>query len=76
MAVSVFDLFSIGIGPSSSHTVGPMRAARMFVKRLDNEGPLPRVTRVRASSRSSARRAGTWHVQLCRLSRATTPWTV
>ncbi|BBH70368.1 L-serine dehydratase [Actinoplanes sp. OR16] len=34
MAVSVFDLFSIGIGPSSSHTVGPMRAARMFTDRL------------------------------------------
>ncbi len=32
MAVSVFDLFSIGIGPSSSHTVGPMRAARLFIK--------------------------------------------
>ena len=42
MAVSVFDLFSIGIGPSSSHTVGPMRAARMFAKRLDNEGLLER----------------------------------
>lgn len=34
MAVSVFDLFTIGIGPSSSHTVGPMRAARLFVKRV------------------------------------------
>ena len=34
MAVSVFDLFTIGIGPSSSHTVGPMRAARMFARRL------------------------------------------
>ncbi|MER5204056.1 serine dehydratase beta chain, partial [Streptomyces sp. NPDC002825] len=34
MALSVFDLFSIGIGPSSSHTVGPMRAARMFARRL------------------------------------------
>ena len=33
MAVSAFDLFSIGIGPSSSHTVGPMRAARRFVER-------------------------------------------
>ena len=33
MAVSVFDLFSIGIGPSSSHTVGPMRAARRFAER-------------------------------------------
>ena len=30
MAISVFDLFKIGIGPSSSHTVGPMRAARLF----------------------------------------------
>ncbi|MFH8838271.1 serine dehydratase beta chain [Streptomyces sp. NPDC017868] len=34
VAISVFDLFSIGIGPSSSHTVGPMRAARMFARRL------------------------------------------
>ena len=34
MAVSVFDLFKIGIGPSSSHTVGPMRAARRFAQRL------------------------------------------
>ena len=31
MTISVFDLFKIGIGPSSSHTVGPMRAAAMFV---------------------------------------------
>lgn len=30
MAISVFDLFKVGIGPSSSHTVGPMRAARQF----------------------------------------------
>ncbi|TMR37388.1 L-serine ammonia-lyase [Actinomadura geliboluensis] len=48
MALSVFDLFSIGIGPSSSHTVGPMRAARQFVKRLDNQGLLPAVSRVQA----------------------------
>ncbi|CCH34744.1 L-serine ammonia-lyase [Actinosynnema sp. NPDC047251] len=34
MAISVFDLFSVGIGPSSSHTVGPMRAATMFAARL------------------------------------------
>ncbi|HJU49697.1 MAG TPA: serine dehydratase beta chain, partial [Pseudogulbenkiania sp.] len=37
MAISVFDLFKIGIGPSSSHTVGPMRAARQFVARLDKD---------------------------------------
>jgi len=46
MAVSVFDLFKIGIGPSSSHTVGPMRAARLFVLRLQHEGELQRVVRV------------------------------
>lgn len=37
MTISVFDLFSIGIGPSSSHTVGPMKAAKAFVERLKNE---------------------------------------
>ncbi|GAA3844509.1 L-serine ammonia-lyase [Saccharothrix violaceirubra] len=42
MAISVFDLFSVGIGPSSSHTVGPMRAAALFAARL----PLDRVDRV------------------------------
>jgi L-serine dehydratase len=41
MAVSVFDLFKIGIGPSSSHTVGPMRAAHAFVARLADAGSLP-----------------------------------
>ena len=39
MAVSVFDLFSIGIGPSSSHTVGPMRAARIFATGLSSTSP-------------------------------------
>ncbi|MEW5741167.1 MAG: L-serine ammonia-lyase [Myxococcota bacterium] len=47
MHVSVFDLFKIGIGPSSSHTVGPMRAARRFVERLETEGLLAKVTRVK-----------------------------
>jgi L-serine dehydratase len=47
MAVSVFDLFKIGIGPSSSHTVGPMRAARLFVARLRHEGQLAATARVR-----------------------------
>lgn len=40
MAISVFDLFKIGIGPSSSHTVGPMRAARLFALALQREGLL------------------------------------
>ena len=46
MAVSVFDLFKIGIGPSSSHTVGPMRAARLFVSRLAHDGHLESTARV------------------------------
>jgi L-serine dehydratase len=46
MAVSVFDLFKIGIGPSSSHTVGPMRAARLFALRLRHEGVLAHTARV------------------------------
>ncbi|GAA2049740.1 L-serine ammonia-lyase [Catenulispora yoronensis] len=61
MAVSVFDLFSIGIGPSSSHTVGPMRAARMFAKRLDNEDLLPKVARVRAELFGSLGATGHGH---------------
>ena len=44
MAVSVFDLFKIGIGPSSSHTVGPMRAAALFLHKLDADGMLDAVT--------------------------------
>ncbi|MEW8505862.1 MAG: L-serine ammonia-lyase [Candidatus Thiodiazotropha sp.] len=46
MAVSVFDLFKIGIGPSSSHTVGPMLAARRFVEILETSSLLPNTTRV------------------------------
>ncbi len=44
--MSVFDLFSIGIGPSSSHTVGPMRAARRFVSELEHRHELELVRRV------------------------------
>jgi L-serine dehydratase len=47
MAVSVFDLFKIGIGPSSSHTVGPMRAARQFAVRLQQSGLLDSTATVR-----------------------------
>jgi L-serine dehydratase len=46
MSISVFDLFKIGIGPSSSHTVGPMRAAHTFVTELSAAGQLADVTRV------------------------------
>ena len=61
MAVSVFDLFKIGIGPSSSHTVGPMRAARLFALRLQQEGLLPRVHRVQADLYGSLGATGKGH---------------
>ncbi|MZE78075.1 L-serine ammonia-lyase [Streptomyces xinghaiensis] len=61
MAISVFDLFSIGIGPSSSHTVGPMRAARMFVRRLEREGLLDRTASVRAELFGSLGATGHGH---------------
>ncbi|MGW3663317.1 L-serine ammonia-lyase [Streptomyces sp. NPDC005141] len=61
MAISVFDLFSIGIGPSSSHTVGPMRAARMFARRLRNEDLLAPVTAIRAELYGSLGATGHGH---------------
>ncbi|MER6285615.1 L-serine ammonia-lyase [Streptomyces sviceus] len=61
MAISVFDLFSIGIGPSSSHTVGPMRAARMFARRLRNENLLPAVASVRCELYGSLGATGHGH---------------
>jgi hypothetical protein len=45
--VSAFDLFSVGVGPSSSHTVGPMRAAKIFVEDLVELEALGRVTQLR-----------------------------
>ena len=61
MAVSVFDLFKIGIGPSSSHTVGPMRAARLFVARLTHAGLLARTARVTADLYGSLGATGKGH---------------
>jgi L-serine dehydratase len=61
MAVSVFDLFKIGIGPSSSHTVGPMRAARLFALRLDAEQLLARVARIEVSLHGSLGATGKGH---------------
>ena len=61
MAISVFDLFSVGIGPSSSHTVGPMRAARMFARRLKNEGLLAHTASIRAELYGSLGATGKGH---------------
>ncbi|RYG88195.1 L-serine ammonia-lyase [bacterium] len=61
MAVSVFDLFKIGIGPSSSHTVGPMRAAKQFAVRLREAGVLALCARVHVELFGSLGATGRGH---------------
>nr|WP_288120678.1 L-serine ammonia-lyase [Thiomonas sp.] len=61
MAVSVFDLFKIGIGPSSSHTVGPMRAARLFALGLQQQGLLDATSRVQCRLYGSLAATGKGH---------------
>ena len=61
MAVSVFDLFKIGIGPSSSHTVGPMRAARLFARHLQHDGLLQPTVRVQSHLYGSLGATGKGH---------------
>ena len=61
MAVSVFDLFKIGIGPSSSHTVGPMRAALMFAQGLERDGLLDATASVKVDLYGSLGATGKGH---------------
>jgi len=61
MAVGVFDLFSIGIGPSSSHTVGPMRAAAVFAEELKGLGKLADVASLRVDLYGSLAATGHGH---------------
>ena len=61
MRTSLLDLFKIGIGPSSSHTVGPMRAARAFVLELQGRGLLPLVTTVQVELYGSLAATGHGH---------------
>jgi len=61
MAISVFDLFSIGIGPSSSHTVGPMRAAQQFASNLHQGKLLGKVARVKIDLYGSLGATGKGH---------------
>ena len=61
MAVSVFDLFRVGIGPSSSHTVGPMRAAGSFVGQLRAAGALAAVRSIRVELFGSLAATGRGH---------------
>lgn len=61
MALSVFDLFKVGIGPSSSHTVGPMRAAARFAAGLKRDGLLGTTAQVRAELHGSLGATGKGH---------------
>ena len=61
MSLSVFDLFKIGIGPSSSHTVGPMKAAAMFAKALAQDGMLAATARVEVRLYGSLGATGKGH---------------
>lgn len=61
MAISIFDLFKIGIGPSSSHTVGPMRAANQFVTGLREGGLLSSVARITSEMYGSLGATGKGH---------------
>jgi L-serine dehydratase len=60
-AISVFDIFKIGIGPSSSHTLGPWRAAQRFVHTLEGAGKLDEVTSVKVLLYGSLAKTGRGH---------------
>ncbi len=64
MSISAFDLFKIGIGPSSSHTVGPMKAAGSFVAQLETDGLLENVCRVQVELFGSLGLTGRGHGSL------------
>ena len=61
MSISVFELFKIGVGPSSSHTVGPMVAARQFVQDLDAQQQLQATSRVEVHLFGSLALTGVGH---------------
>jgi L-serine dehydratase len=61
MSISVFDIFKIGIGPSSSHTVGPMRAAYLFIQELQQKGLISGTTRVQIDLFGSLGATGKGH---------------
>ena len=61
MYYSLFEIFSIGIGPSSSHTVGPMKAAARFIENLRIAGKLAKVERLKTSLYGSLALTGIGH---------------
>jgi L-serine dehydratase len=60
-SISVFDIFKIGVGPSSSHTLGPWRAAQQFLQSIENKGLLQQVTGVRVLLYGSLAKTGVGH---------------
>src|SRR6185437_7531103 len=61
MSLSIFDIFKVGIGPSSSHTMGPMRAAHEFALDLERDGLLPATRQVTARLYGSLALTGLGH---------------
>ncbi len=59
--ISVFDMFKIGIGPSSSHTVGPMKAGKLFMQHLANQGLLQNTDELRSELFGSLGQTGKGH---------------
>jgi L-serine dehydratase len=60
-AISVFDMFKIGVGPSSSHTLGPWRAAQLFVQAIEQKNQLNQVSSVRVLLYGSLAKTGKGH---------------
>jgi L-serine dehydratase len=65
MGISVFDLFKVGVGPSSSHTMGPMKACALFVQALQERGRIGDITRVRVNLYGSLSATGRGHGTDC-----------
>src|ERR1700743_3289463 len=61
MTLSVFDIFKVGIGPSSSHTMGPMRAAREFALGLERDGLLTQTQQIAVRLYGSLALTGAGH---------------
>ena len=60
-SISVFDIFKIGVGPSSSHTLGPWRAAQQFIQSLQNQGKLEQLHRLQVLLYGSLAKTGKGH---------------
>jgi len=59
--ISVFDIFKVGVGPSSSHTVGPMKAGKQFIDDLCAQGKLKQIEHIRIDVYGSLSMTGLGH---------------